>query len=208
MRLTVRPGAGTARGGVIGLATLVVLCSGCFGSSKPSSFYTLNTVAEASRQAPLADLSLVVGPLALPEYLDRPQIVIRRTPNRVSIDEFHRWAGSFKQELLRVVAEDLSRLLGTARVVTYPNQASDAHYRVLLDIQRFDGTLDDQVVLDMRWTIESLAPHKVLIQRRTRLTERVSSDDVERLLAAKSRLLGQLSQQIAQSLRRLGAPGS
>ena len=195
-------------GRVIGIAVLVSLCAACLGSSKPSSFYTLNTVAQASREAPLAELSLVVGPLALPEYLDRPQIVIRRTPNRVSIDEFHRWAGSFNKEVLRVVAEDLSRLLGTPRVVTYPNEASDAQYRVLLEVQRFDGTLDDQVVLDLRWTIESLRPHKVLTQRRTRLTEGVTSDDVEQLLAAKSRLLGRLSQQIARSLRRLAAPAS
>jgi uncharacterized lipoprotein YmbA len=192
----------------LGLVVLAALCGGCFGSSKSSSFYTLNSVVQAAGEAPLADLSLVVGPLALPEYLDRPQIVTRRTPNRLRVDEFHRWAGSLKGEALRVVAENLSRLLGTAGVVAYPNEASGRPgYRVSLEVRRFDGVLDDQVVLDVRWTLESVAPYKLLAQRRTHLTEPIQQDDAEHLVAAQSRLLGRLSQEIARSLRRLARTG-
>lgn len=124
---------------ITGMTTLclaVALLAGCSSSPKVT-FYTLNVAATNETPAPPLN-SVAIGPITLPDLLDRPQLVVRTTANRVDILETHRWAEALKSEIPRIIAADLGILLKPARVSTYPQNAGlEADYRVLLDIQRF-----------------------------------------------------------------------
>src|SRR5512139_82466 len=121
--------------------TLVALClataalAGC-AAGQPSKFYTLNPVVAPAGAALTCSVS--VGPVTIPAVVDRPQMVFRTGPNQVTINEFNRWAAPLQVDIARVVAENLSAMLGTANVVLFPHTASSlANYRVLIDVLRF-----------------------------------------------------------------------
>ncbi len=73
-------------------ALVMALC-GC-ASSPPSQFYTLSAAA-APGVTPVArtEYGIVVGPAAVPESVDRPQLVLRLSENRVRIVEQARSGG-------------------------------------------------------------------------------------------------------------------
>ncbi len=133
--------------------TGLLALAACTTTTPPSSFYTLDpdySVKPDSRR----DLTLALGPISLPQYLDRPQIVTREGGNRLKVDEFNRWGGSLEEEIAGVLAHRLNGRLGTHRVFDYPSRVgSNTDYRIALDIRRLDGPLGGELRLDVAWSI-------------------------------------------------------
>jgi len=176
--------------------------TGC-GSSK-DTYYTLSTGA-AINGTPAAigesTYSIAVGPITLPEVVDRPQFVLRAGPNEVSIVELHRWAEPLRSEIPRVIADNLAADLNVKRVAAYPQSAGDsADYRVLVDIQRFDSTMGESVTIDALWTVKRVSDGTL---RTGRSTARESSigGNYDTMVAAHSRALATISRDIAEAIR-------
>ncbi len=106
--------------------------TGC-GSSPRETYYTLSAGAAvngATSASGESAYSIAVGPITLPEVVDRPQFVLRAGPNEVSIVELHRWAGPLRSEIPRIIADNLAADLNVKRVAAYPQSAGDnADYR-------------------------------------------------------------------------------
>lgn len=118
---------------IIGLTCLLALSIVGCASTEPSRFYILDTIDRVSDGE--SDLSIGVGPVGIPEHLDRPQIVIRVSPNKLELSDFDKWAGSLRDNISQVLSENLSRLLSTDRVSTYPWQTNQAiDYKVTVEI--------------------------------------------------------------------------
>ena len=102
-----------------GFLFLVFLLGGC-SSTPPVAYYTLNTLPETQQEIPAAvmddTIAIGVGPVDLPKFLDRPQIVTRKSQNQIEVSEFNRWAGSFPGDFARVLAKNISILLPTDQV--------------------------------------------------------------------------------------------
>jgi len=96
-----------------------------------------------------------VGPIQLPEYLNRPQIVTRQSDYHMNISEFNRWAEPLNDSITHLLVMNLSNNLQSNRVYWMPRQ--DRNYpldiRIVIDIGRFDGKLGEEVLLESRWTI-------------------------------------------------------
>ena len=107
---------------VIILAAL--LFSGCRGGRPQAEFYTLSAIAHSSTDADAISaaqpVSIGIGPVNIPEVLARPQIVSRMGPNKLRINEFHRWGGTLEANFSRVLAENVSLLLRNNKVVAQP----------------------------------------------------------------------------------------
>ncbi len=135
------------------LAGLVWL-AGC-ASTPPASFYALSPLPEArDRQGSLTegDLSLGIGPVTLPDFLDRPQLVDRSGANRLEVDEFQRWGGSLRADIVNILSENLAHLLGTSRVLILPAEVRvPVQYRLVADILRFEPGDDGHAHLKVRW---------------------------------------------------------
>jgi uncharacterized lipoprotein YmbA len=170
-------------------------------------FYTLGA-PEASSQVgtsdPASDLAVAVGPLALPRYLDRPQLAKRSNASQIVYDETRRWAGPLGDELLRVVGANLSALIPSERVVVYPVQPPfPLTYRIMIDIERFEADTDDQVTLHARWSIIPGKGGDALSIGRIALTEKARSGSAADLVAAHSAVAAELSRAMARTLRSL-----
>jgi len=183
------------------LCLAVALLAGCSSSPKVT-FYTLNVAATDETPAPNLN-SVAIGPITLPDLLDRPQLVVRKSANRVEILETHRWAESPKSEIPRIIAADLGILLKPARVSTYPQNAGlEADYRVLLDIQRFEMTVGEGVGLEVLWSVRR-SDGGVPKTGRSKVSEPVGAAGYDALVAAQSRALAAVSRDLARALREV-----
>jgi uncharacterized lipoprotein YmbA len=193
---------------LIVVIALALAAAGCGSSPKPK-FYTLSpeapAAATAAASAPVGRPSVGVAAVTLPEAVDRPQLVNRTAANEVAIAQQHRWAGPLKDEVPRVLAENLSRLTGNPQVAAHPSAAATgADYRVRVDFQRFDGTAGGDVVLEALWTVQS-AGGEVLSAGRSAAREPTGAAGFDALAAAYSRALAKLAGYIAPAVKDLPA---
>lgn len=178
--------------------------AGCIrigGRASPATqHYVLSPVVEApSNEAgrPAAPLVIGVGPVTLPAYLDRPQMVIRPAPDRIEITEFAQWGEPLRNGVARVVAVNLARLLPESRVITFPwRSTEEIAYQVVLDIAQMDGPARGSIALDARWRVLDRSGSQVAAHV-SRLSEPAGAGTTA---AAMSRVLGALSHDIARQL--------
>jgi hypothetical protein len=180
---------------------------GC-ASSPPSRFYVLSSLEAGGRELKELrsgqDLTIVVGPITFPEYLDRTEIVTRSGNNKITFSAFDLWAGSLAEDFSRALAENLSALLPTANVVVHHGpRPSSVDYRIIVDVIRFDGPLGGDVSLIARWGIIKGKEKKVVFVRRSTIIEPSGTQGYEAMVAADSRALEKLSREIAESIKTL-----
>jgi uncharacterized lipoprotein YmbA len=180
------------------LALMVAVAAGC-GASMPSQFYTLDATA-TSAGAPAAGYAVLVGPVTIPAAVDRPQFVVQVAPNRVTIDEFNRWAAPLNDGIAHAVAGDLAVLLGTTDVAAAPIANFNPAYRVTIDIQRFDSVLGEAVVVDAVWAVRTTTSGDTR-SGRTLARETVQGQGFDALAAAHSRALARVSTDIAAAIQ-------
>lgn len=187
------------------VAVLVAaLLTGC-STTKPSRFYTLSIPSELDTGTTTMQTeygAIGLGPVSIPQYLDRPQIVTRDGPNRFEIAEFDRWAGALKDNLSRTLAEDLTRLIPSARISTHPwRRATPVDFQIPVDVVRMDGELGKEVVLIAQWQILSADGSTQLLSRRSSFSEAVAGQGYEEMVAAQSRAVAALAREIADALK-------
>ncbi|OPY78442.1 MAG: hypothetical protein A4E65_02207 [Syntrophorhabdus sp. PtaU1.Bin153] len=185
---------------------LFMLLVGC-ATSEPARFYLLSSLpsgGEIQRPADAPCVSIGIGPVRLPEYTNRPQIVTRTTQNELLRAQFDLWAEPLSDTFTRVVAENLTRLLCAKNVSLFlGNSSGPLDYRVVMDIMRMDGSLGKEAVLEVWWTISNGAEKKVLASKQSRFAEPVRAQGYEALVQAHSRILASFSLEIAQTINRL-----
>ena len=177
----------------------LVLLAGC-GSAPKEHYYTL-----ASAPAPLPPAaanapSIYVGPVSVPDAVDRSPMVLRTGPTQVDIDDFHRWAEPLKAGIPRAVADLLMRELGTPRVLAgRAASGTPVDYRIAIDVQRFDSSLSEGATLDAAWTI---TPAKGSPRSgRTFAQEPAPTRDHAGVAAAHRKALEKLAKDLAAGLR-------
>ena len=183
-------------------AIALALGAGC--SSAPAKLYTLRSSAVAA-DAPPVSRTIIVGPVTVPGSVDRPEIVVSVGANQVDADEFNRWAGPLPDTIARVVAGDLTTLLGSPDVAVAPLANFRSDYRVSIDVQRFESVPGQHVVLDAVWVVHPTTGGAVR-SGRTLADEPVRGDGYDAMVAAHSTALARLSGDIATAIRGAGAP--
>jgi len=104
--------------------------------------------------------------------------------------------------LPRVLAENLSILLSTDRIFTYPwTGSAQIDYQVAVEVTRFDGTLGGDVLLNTRWSLLAVDDKKVLVKKKSTFRQSTSGVGYEALASAKSQALADLSREIADAIR-------
>ena len=193
------------------LAVILVIAAIFLGGCRSQSprFYSLSPMQEdqviPQRKSPAQNAVVGIGPVKLADYLDQSMIVTRTGDNQAVKAEFDRWVGSLKDNFINVLADNIGFLLPTERIYLYPWRVSvPIDYQVVLDIVRCDGRLGDAVWLEVRWSILGGPERKLLKTHRSSLREPVSGADYAALVAAQSRALANLSQEIVEAIQGAG----
>jgi uncharacterized protein len=188
------------------LASLVaVALVGC-AVSDPTRYHMLASVgagADASRPADSGPaVTIGVGPVSIPGYLDRTQLVTRGADG-LEIWPYQRWAEPLDSGIAHALADDLAARVPSDRVAVFPWRGAVARsldYQVALAVARFDGAPGQNVTLDARWRILGKDGKEVAF-RRSLLTEPVSDAGISSLVSAMNRALGALGREIAAEIQ-------
>lgn len=144
------------------------------------------------------DLSIGIGPIKFPDELDRPSIVTRSGQNQLEVNEFHRWGGSLAKNVTQVVVENLASLMKTDKVMARPwERYFKPDFRIALDIRQFDGRLGEYVLLKTTWSVFKKEKDLPALVHRSIIKEAVADDSYAALVAAQSKAIYRLCQQIA-----------
>jgi hypothetical protein len=146
-------------------------------------------------------LSVSIGPVSLPSYIDRAEVVFASGPNEFQIPSNALWAGSLRENISHTVAADLGRVLGSREVRAGLETGFKPRYRVALDLRQFHGISGQEAILDLTWRIQSGASGETISRHNGSFREPIIGDGYAPLVAAESRLLEQAAGAIARSLR-------
>lgn len=185
-----------------GLCVLIAgaLLSGCGllrgPNVTPTRFYVLTPTA--APQATAASPAVGLGPIAFPGYLDRPGLATRVDSNQIFYDDNARWAEPLKQNFTRVLATNLSHLLGSDRVIIFPwYRTTKVDYTVTLNVTRFETQADGSVVLVAAWTVGRDRQHPLS----SGLADlKRAGGSAEQVAAGLSALTAELAQQLATAI--------
>jgi uncharacterized protein len=195
------------RGLPVILAIAAIFLGGC--RSQSPRFYALSSIpadqVTSKRQSPAQNAVIGIGPVKLADYLDQSMLVSRTSDNQAVKAEFDRWVGSLKDNFINVLADNISFLLPTERIYLYPWRTSvPIDYQVVLDVIRCDGRLGDAAWLEARWSLLG-GPEKVLLKtNRSSIREPVTGADYAAVVAAQSRAVAKLSQEIVEAIQGAG----
>src|SRR5512147_577111 len=139
------------------LAIAAIWLGGCTRSQTPR-FYALSPIQEAQaiskRKSPAQNAVIGIGPVKLADYLDQSMLITRTSDNQAVKAEYDRWVGSFKDNFINVLADNIGLLLSTDRIYLFPWRMSvPIDYQVVLDVVRCDGRLGEAAWLEARWSI-------------------------------------------------------
>lgn len=209
--------SGVRRRGILKGIVAVVTLTGCAGT--PPRLYVLTPLpaAPANGAGPASGpakgrghgrRSIGVDQVTMPEYLDRPEIVAYTSPHELSANRDDQWAERLPTNVTRVLAENLSVLLGTDRVRVMPSRDSDRFdYEVAVDFDRFERAVSGDSALAAHWAIRDGASGKVLVRDETRLSTPVPASGYPALVAAMNENLTTLSRDIAAAIAKLPQKG-
>lgn len=188
----------------LALPTLLVavVLTGCRNPSPAVTLHTLSPLAIAG--ATKGTLALEVMPVRLPELLQRSPVVLQTGAGSHQLSGTHRWGNLLERDMQRVLAENLSTLLGTPSVVLYPQgEVVKAAYRISLEVSRMEGAPGGTLAFRGTWMIQKAGTNQLVTLRKVALDEPVGSQGIQDLVAAHDRILEKLSQEIAAELRGL-----
>ena len=175
------------------------IMGGCTGTSQKSVYYIFNaSQKQSTAQSLISDHGLGVGPIKIPEFLKRPQIVTRQGENMLAINEFHRWGDSLEAQITGVLVENLSALLNTPNVSAYPwERPFVPEYQLYIDFRRFEGKTAESVAIEAVWWIVATKDNIQLLTRRSSLIEPTGGEGYKAYVIALNTALERFSQEIA-----------
>ncbi len=179
--------------------------AGCLGSSRPSRFYTLAPLQIRNGQGGTPpDATLAIGPVEIPESIDRPQIVTRTGANELVVAEFDRWGGSLDSEISGALVATVRDRLASQQIAVAPWRSTilsgvGPSYRAAVSVSRFDGIPGQSVVLQGRWELIGQSGESLGVREAT-VTEKIDGAGYDALVAAMQRALVRFGQQMADSV--------
>jgi uncharacterized lipoprotein YmbA len=181
---------------------LIAMLAGC-GSSPSARLYLL--AADSSVPVPSATgegPTVLVGPVELPVYLDRPQIVTRTTPTEIELAEFDRWAEPLKINLPSVLRDNLAILLNAPATRTlHIKQPGRYDYQVSVTVSHLEAGADGTAVLTAQWQIQGSDGEVLVPMRQSHVQEAVDPEGgISSLVVAESAAVAKLSREIAEAV--------
>lgn len=188
---------------------LVFVLSGCISvpNSPTPRFYVLEAIYEnqVSKKINIAfDVFIGVGPVKIPEYQDRPQIVTRGREKMLNFAQFDRWGEPLDLGVARLIRENLMVMLPGAKISLYPwNPSVAVKYQVAVEIIQLDSELDKDLFLVSQWLVIDAQNAKTIIIKRSEFRQPIIPQNYSGLVKTLSTACASLSSEIAEALAEL-----
>lgn len=182
---------------------LMVGLTGCFRNTVPDKFYMLRAANLPGQSAIYGDGPLVgLGPVRIPAYLDRPQIVTATSGQEYRLSEDHRWAERLDENIARVSAQNLSAFIPTDRIVMHPwPREPKPDVQVAISIQEMHVDPTGEVRMSALWSLRQgksdVTNHKFNCHLPA------STTDYAQMVEVESQCLIRLNREMAAAIKRL-----
>ncbi len=183
----------------------VAVLAGCAHSSPPERFYSLSAglPAAVAPSAARAPLYFELAAVAVPQQVNRSQLVVTVDEGRVELLEQQRWAAPLSSEISQALSLGITSELGAVDV--YRTAAPDAApvYRISASIQRFESTPGKSALIDAVWSVRRAGQAKVLACRT--VAEEPAENSYDAVVAAHRRAMSRLSAAVSKGVLALAA---
>jgi uncharacterized lipoprotein YmbA len=178
--------------------------AGCFSHGPEDQFYMLKAADIPKKTGSTHQLGplLGLGPIRVPAYLDRPQMVVAVSPETYRLAEGHRWAERLDQNIARVSMENIGALLPGFRMILHPwPREPKPDGQMTLDIQEMHVTSEGRVLMQARWSFkgDQNPPQSF----RFTCNESASTTDFAKMVEVEGHCLERLNRDMAKSVQAL-----
>ncbi|MFH0935826.1 MAG: PqiC family protein [Candidatus Omnitrophota bacterium] len=197
--------------------TVIIVCliftltlPGCISvpNSPTPRFYTLNAMEEIPPGEKFnipSDMIIGVGPVKIPEYLNRPQIVTQDKDKMLAFAQFDRWGESLDIGLERLIAENLTAMLSGATLKMFPwNLAIPVSYQVIIEVLQLESELDKDLFFVVQWAV--IENEKMVLIKTSEFRRAIDPHSYSGLARTLSAVCASLSNEIAGTLAALPEP--
>jgi len=190
----------------------LVFLSGCISlpnSSPVPRFYSLESLNPDPEMIPkqqdkMNGVLLGLGPVSIPEYCNRPQIVTKDKEGAFSYAQFERWSEPLADALGRTIMLNTLKLLPKANVVLFPWPGSlPVKFQVILRIVELECRLADEVKMTVQWLVIQSGSSRVLSSNLKTYKQQLDGSNYPALTKGMSRICLLLSSDIAQDLVKI-----
>ena len=194
---------------VMGVACLALVLGGCMSvpNSPTPRFYMLQAVYEnqVSKKTNIAsDVVIGVGPVKIPEYQNRPQIVTQDKEKMLKFAQFDRWGDPLDLGMTRLIRENLAVMLPEAKFTLYPwNSSVPVKYQVVVEIVQLDSDLDKDLFIVAQWLVIDVQNTKTIIIKRSEFRQSIVPQNYSGLAKTLGMACASLSSEIAEALATL-----
>lgn len=175
--------------------------TGCFRQGASTRFYMLQAMAEPDKMVHSGEGPVVgLGPIRIPAYLDRSQIVVAESDQAYRISEGHRWAERLDENMARVSAENLSRMIPTDRILPHPwSNDSRPELQVAINLQELHVDASAELRMTALWSLRQGKSESVSHKFGCRLP--ASLTDYEFMVKQASQCVARLNREMAEAIR-------
>jgi uncharacterized lipoprotein YmbA len=192
----------------IAIIVLALALAGCLGGqSPPTSFYMLSPFnpSQAGTLTETAEGRIRIGlsNVAVPEYLNRSEIVVNLDNTVYQLADFSKWAEPLSDNLARILEENLTKLLHDNSIDVFLSSDSSIlpDYRLEVDVLRLDGNLGGQVTLVAQWAFLRDEGDELILMQRLEYQESAADNTYRELVLAQSRTVEKFSRDIAAAIK-------
>jgi uncharacterized lipoprotein YmbA len=156
------------------------------------------TTATPSAKTP----SLGIGPITVPEYLNRSGLVYSRQGNELKVSGTERWAEPLEDGIARVISMNLAVLVDTHNLRFFPwNSRRAPDYGIKINVLSLDAN-NEEALLVAEWLLYQPATEATVSRRISQLRYPLPDGALApaQIAPAYSDLLYQLSEIIAQEI--------
>lgn len=181
---------------------------GCLSisNSPVPRFYSLRAIdyTEEIKKFDISSKVIIgIGPVEIPEYQNRPQIVTQDKNGMLVFAQFERWGESLDTGLARLILENLTLMLPQAEFQIFPCDFTiPLDYQVLVNVVQLESQLDKELSLVAQWTIIDSKTKTMLITKRSEFHQEINPHTYSGLTQALSRAGALLSNEIAENLAK------
>jgi uncharacterized protein len=188
---------------------LVLALSGCITAPDTPAprFYRLQAVddTQAGGKLKISPNTIIgVGPVGIPEYQNRPQVVTQNDNKMLTIAQFDRWGEPLDLALARLISDDLTAMIEGATVKVYPwNLAIPVKYQLILDVVKLESQLDKDLFFAVQWSILDAQANKMIVLKKSEFRLAINPHSYSGLVKTLSQAVAALSMEIAKALEEL-----
>ncbi|NMA47575.1 MAG: hypothetical protein GX945_13530 [Lentisphaerae bacterium] len=176
---------------------------GCTHST-PTRYYLLSVARELQPLPSASSAPVMLRQLRLPEYLDRTEIVRRRSVNELGISDNHLWGEKLGVATATTLERNLAQLLGDKTLLFAGRHSVPANCRCLnVVLHQFEADADNVFNADGYCYLEKANGAELSLLLRVSHSQPLADDSVGALVDAYNDALADIAKQIAAALTAL-----